>query len=110
GGAPRIAFIVGVRGDFAGKADGAVDEAPQAVTPGLRHSAALIQPRMQISRERRLRAMASDRALERIERDDVAGAFPDRAEMRITQQPCGGELLDIASAAAHLHGIATDLA
>ena len=65
---------------------------------------------MQIGGERRFGAMAADRALQRIDRDDVAGAFPDRAEMRVAQQPRGGEFLDVADAAAHLQRIAADLA
>jgi len=63
---------------------------------------------MQIGRERAIRTMAADRAFERVERDDVAGAFPDRAEMSIAQQPAGRELLDVTGAAAHLECIAAD--
>ena len=40
---------------------------------------------MQIGGERCIGAVAADRALQRIDRDDVAGAFPDRAEMRVAQ-------------------------
>ena len=63
---------------------------------------------MQIGRERAVGAMAADRALQRIDRHDIAGAFPDRAEMGVAQQPRGGEFLDVADAAAHLQRIAAD--
>jgi hypothetical protein len=55
-------------------------------------------------------AVAADRPLERIEGHDVAGAFPDRAEMGVAQQPRGGEFLDVTDAAAHLQRVTTDLA
>src|SRR5260370_30830199 len=54
--------------------------------------------------------MAADRPLQRVQRDDVAGALPDRAEMGVAQQPAGREFLDVADAAAHLQRIAADLA
>ena len=50
--------------------------------------------------------MAADGARDRVERDDVAGAFPDRAEMGVAQQPRRRELLDVADPAAHLERIA----
>ena len=65
---------------------------------------------MQIGGERGIGAVAADRPLQRIERHDVAGAFPDRAEMGVAQQPRGGEFLDVADAAAHLQRVAADLA
>ena len=54
--------------------------------------------------------MAADRPLHGVDRNNIAGAFPDRAEMRVAQQPRGGEFLDVADAAAHLQRIAADLA
>ena len=63
---------------------------------------------MQIGRERAIGAMTADRAFERIERDDVAGAFPDRAEMGVAQQPAGCKFLDVTNAAAHFERIAAD--
>ena len=42
---------------------------------------------MQIGGERTIGAVAANRAGQRIDRDDVAGALPDRAEMRIAQVP-----------------------
>ena len=65
---------------------------------------------MQVRRKRGISTMAADRALERIERHDVAGSFPDRTEMGIAQQPRGGEFLDVTDAAAHLQRVAADLA
>ena len=110
GGAPRVALIVGSAGDLARKADGAVGQFAQAIAPGLRHIGAVVEPGVQIGGERRIGAVAADRALQRIDRDDIAGAFPDRAEMGVAQQPRGGEFLDVADAAAHLQRIAADLA
>ena len=52
--------------------------------------------------------MAADRPLHGVDRNNIAGAFPDRAEMRVAQQPRGGEFLDVADAAAHLQRIAAD--
>ena len=98
------------RGHLARKADGAVGEIAQTIAPGLRHIGAVVEPGMQIGGKRGIGAMAADRALQRIERDDVAGAFPDRTEMGVAQQPRGGEFLDIADAAAHLQRVAADLA
>ncbi len=63
---------------------------------------------MQVRRQRRIGTVTTDRARQRIDRDDVAGAFPDRSEMGIAQQPRSGEFLDIADATAHLQGIAAD--
>ena len=80
------------------------------MAPGDRHVGRIIQPRMQIGRQRIVRAMPADRARQRIDGDDVAGAFPDRTEMRIAQQPRGREFLNVADAAAHLQRIAADLA
>jgi len=82
----------------------------QAAAPSYRHIGTVIETGMQIGRECGVSAMAADRALQRIDRDDVAGAFPDRPEVRIAQQSRGGEFLDVADAAAHLQGIAADLA
>ena len=65
---------------------------------------------MQIGGKRGIGAMAADRALQRIECDDVAGAFPDRAKMGVAQQARSGEFLDIADAATHLQRVAADLA
>ena len=45
-----------------------------------------------------------------VEGDDVAGAFPNGAEMGVAQQAGVGPLLDVAAAAADLHGVAGDLA
>ena len=59
--------------------------------------------------QRRQRAFAADRA-QHVERDDVAGAFPDRAQVRVAHQPRVGPFLDVAAAAAHLHRVAGDLA
>ena len=109
GGAPRVGLVVGPAGDLARKADGAVGEIAQAIAPGLRHVGAVVEAGMQIGGKRRVGAVAADRALQRIDRDDVAGAFPDRAEMRVAQQSRGGEFLDVADAAAHLQRIAADL-
>jgi hypothetical protein len=81
---------------------------PQFVAPGLRYLGAVIKPRMQICGKRGFRAVTADGAPQCVQRDDVAGAFPDRAEMGVTQQPRGRELLDIAGAAAHLERVAAD--
>src|SRR5436305_12453231 len=95
GSMPRLGFVVGSASHFARKTYRAIGETAQAIAPGLRHGGAVVEPCMQIGRERALRAMTADGALERIERDDVAGAFPDRAKMGIAQQSAGGEFLDV---------------
>ena len=110
GRAPGIALIVGFGGDLPRKADGAIGEIAETLAPGLRHIGAVVQAGVQIGGERGIGAVAADRALQRIDRDDVAGAFPDRTEMRVAQQPRGGEFLDVTDAAAHLQRIAADLA
>ncbi|MCY1184637.1 hypothetical protein D9M73_253470 [compost metagenome] len=48
---------------------------------------------------------AGDRAGD-VQRHDVAGAFPDRTEVGIAHQARVAPLLDVADAAAHLHGVA----
>jgi hypothetical protein len=65
---------------------------------------------MQVGGKRRIGAMPADRSRQRIDGDDIAGTFPDRAEMGVAQQPRGCELLDVTDAAPHLHRIAADLA
>ncbi|ATH41953.1 hypothetical protein BHR52_01310 [Bordetella pertussis] len=45
-----------------------------------------------------------------VQRHDVAGAFPDRAEMRIAHQARLDPFFDIAAAAADLHRVAGHLA
>src|SRR5579883_858095 len=110
GGAPRITFIVGARGNLAGKTDSTIDQPTQPVAKCRRYGRTLVYSRMQVGGERGIRAVAADRAGQRIDRDDVAGTFPDRSKMRIPQQSGGGEFLDIADAAAHLHRIAAGLA
>src|SRR6516162_3506824 len=110
GGASRLGLVLAARGNLTGKTCGAIGQFAQAIAPALRNSGTVIEPRMQVCGERRIGAMASDRPRKRIDRDDVAGALPDRAEMRIAQQPRRGELLDVTDAAAHLERIAADLA
>src|SRR4051794_22621199 len=80
GGAPRVALIVLAR-DLARKADGAIAQLAQTVAPGLRHIGAVVEAGVQVSGECRFRTVAADRALQRVDSDDVAGAFPDRTEM-----------------------------
>ncbi len=46
----------------------------------------------------------ADRAADDIKRVDVAGAFPEHADMRVADQPRVHPFLDVAVAAAHLHG------
>ncbi|MNG01828.1 hypothetical protein D3C84_848240 [compost metagenome] len=43
-----------------------------------------------------------------VQRDYVAGAFPDRAEVGVAHQARIAPLLDVPHAAAHLHGVASD--
>jgi hypothetical protein len=45
-----------------------------------------------------------------VERNDVAGALPDRAKVGLAQEPRLDPLLDVTVAAPHFHGIARDLA
>src|SRR6185295_5375643 len=78
----------------------------EAVAETLRNPGTFAQPRMQVRAERAFGMMPADRARHRIERDDVAGALPDRPEMRVAQQARRRELLDVADAAAHLERIA----
>ena len=63
----------------------------------------------QVVAQRRQGVVTLDRA-QHVERDDVAGAFPDRAEVGVTHQPGVAPFLDVAAAAAHLHRVAGDLA
>ena len=97
-------------GDLAGEANRAIGKTAQTVAPSLRHIGAVVEPGVQIRRKCCLGAVAADRAPQRIQRDDIAGAFPDRAEMGVAQQPGSGELLDVTDAAAHLQGVAANLA
>src|ERR1700732_5042754 len=110
GGAPRLGFVFAAPGDLAGKTDGAIGELAQAITPGARHVGAVVEPSMEVGSKCGVGAMPADRPRQRVDSDDVAGALPDRTEMRVAQQPRGGEFLDVADAAAHLERIATDLA
>src|SRR3569833_688335 len=91
----RVGLVVGVRGNGAREADGSIDKDAQLIAPSLLHLGALVEPCMQIGRKRRFRAMTPDCALQGIQRDDVAGALPARAEVRIAQQPRGRKLLDV---------------
>jgi len=50
-------------------------------------------------------AVTKDRALD-VEGDHVGGAFPDRAEIAVAKQARVHPFLDIAVAAADVHGLA----
>jgi len=104
----RLGLVLGARRDLAREADRAIDKAAQPVAPGLRHMGTVVEPGMQVGGKRGFRTVAADRALHCVERDNVACAFPDRAEMRVAQQARGREFLDVADAAAHLQGVAAD--
>ncbi len=75
GGAAGLGFILGPTRHLASKADGLVGQGVKTVAPALRNAGGIVDPRMQVGSQRRLCAVAPDRALQRIERDDVAGAF-----------------------------------
>ena len=81
-GAPGLGFVLAFARDLTGEGDCAIGEATQAIAPGNRHIGAVVKPRVQIGSQRAFRAMTPDRTLERIQRHDIAGALPDRAEMR----------------------------
>ena len=51
-------------------------------------------------------ARLADGALDHVERVDVGGAFPQRADLRIAHQTGGHPFLDVADAAAHLERLA----
>src|SRR5260370_28779519 len=108
GGAPRFGFVVAARRHLASKADGAIYEIAQTVAPGLRHIGAVVEAGVKVGGERGIRAVAADRAMQSVDRNDIAGALPDRAEMRVAQQPRGCKFLDVTDAAAHLQRIAAD--
>ena len=51
-----------------------------------------------------MRTDLADGALNGVEGIDVAGAFPEQAEVRVTNQSCIGPVFNIAVAAARFHG------
>ena len=102
--ARRLGLVVHTRSKLAGKGDRAIRQMARPITPGLLHRAYLVEPGVQIGGERGFRAMAADGALERIERDDVAGAFPDRAEVGVPQQPRGREQSRVVPATGFVFG------
>src|SRR5690242_18950926 len=83
GGAPRLNLLIAAASDLARKGNRTVGDFVQVIAPALRHSGAVIKARVQVGTDRRIGAMASDRPAQRIDSHDVAGALPDRAEMRI---------------------------
>src|ERR1700690_3227872 len=85
GGAPRVGLMVAAPGHLARKTDGAIGERAQAIAPSARNGGAVIEPGVQVGGKCCVGAMAANRPRERVDGDDVAGAFPDRAEMSITQ-------------------------
>ncbi len=60
---------------------------------------------LQIRAQRFERAVPFRRARD-VERDDVAGAFPDRTEMRVAHETRVAPFFDVARAAAHFHRVA----
>ncbi len=64
-------------GHLASKANRLVCQAMQAVTPNMRDARCVVETGMQVRVKRCFGAVTADRALERIERHDVAGALPD---------------------------------
>src|SRR6266404_6636664 len=89
GGAPRVGLVFDPAGDVARKATGALGQIAQTIAPSLRHIGAVVEAGVQIGGESSVGTVAADRAFQRIDRDDIAGAFPDRAEMGVAQQPGG---------------------
>jgi len=80
-------------------------EFAQAVAPGLRHACRVVEPACRSAASALSAPWRPTARFQRIDRDDIAGTFPDRAEMGVTQQPRGCEFLDVADAAAHLQRI-----
>ena len=59
---------------------------------------------MQDGREHPVCTLAANGTCDDIERIDVAGAFPQQPDMCVAHQARVHPLLDVAVAAAHLHG------
>src|SRR5690606_4913979 len=93
---------------LARQCEGALASFLEALAPRVGHLRA-----REIGRDMPLEGLAgafAPHGTDDVERDDVAGAFPDRSEMRIAHEPRIGPFLDVAAAAADLHGVARDLA
>ena len=67
----------------------------------------LHQQSAQVQLKHRQRVVARN-GTQDIQRHDVAGALPDRAQVRIAQQTGVAPLFDVAAAAAHFHRVAGD--
>jgi hypothetical protein len=68
----------------------------------------LLDPSVQRASERRMRAVAADGAADDVQRVDARRAFPDETEMSVADELGVGPVLDVAVAAAHLHGAGGD--
>ena len=75
----------------------------QAVAERSGNRRGLVQQFAEGRGERAMRTAFPHGARDDIERIDVAGAFPEHADMGIAHQPRVDPFLDIAIAAAHLH-------
>ena len=77
--------------------------------PGLRVQRRFGKQGAQVRGQRAQGVVAADGA-QHVERNDVAGAFPDRAQHRVAHAPRVAPFLDVAAAAAHFHRVGADLA
>ena len=90
-------------GDAVGKIERSLQCRAQAVAECGRNRGRLVQPLAERCGQRAVRATLADGARHDIERVDVAGAFPEHADMSVADQPRIHPFLDVAVAAAHFH-------
>ncbi len=101
---PRARFEGGVGGDPLGERKRPVKRKAQAVPKCRRDQRGLIQQFLELGLKSAVGAALADGAGDDIERVDVAGAFPEHADMRIADQSRMHPFLDVAVAAANFHG------
>src|SRR3546814_8310068 len=91
------------RSDLLGIDDGAVDEAGDAGAEFGGHAVRPVQLAVQGRLQGQIGMVLGHRAADHVDGVDVAGTFPQHAEMRVADEARVHPVLDVAVAAAHLH-------
>jgi len=94
----------GIGRDAFGETQRAVEHLAQAIAERRRDRCGFIQQFQKCCLQCLVRAALADGAGDDVERVDVAGAFPEHADMGVTNQPRLHPFLDVAVAAADFHG------
>ena len=97
-------FQRGLGGDALRDRERPVKRKAQAIAKSRRNQRGLIQQFPERDLKGAVGVALADRAGDDIERVDVAGTFPEHADMGVADQPRIHPFLDVAVAAAHFHG------